>query len=130
MDSDPRYPKLFTADEANQLLPELMPAVEDMLAGRAEILRLRPDLESTLDKAVRNGGSPESGPLLEAFDRVKTAIERIQTHGVLVKDVNSGLLDFPAVRQGEVVFLCWRVGEPSVAFWHSIDGGFAGRQPL
>ncbi|MGA9532331.1 MAG: DUF2203 domain-containing protein [Anaerolineales bacterium] len=127
---NPRYPKLFTAEEANQLLPKLMPIVEDMLAGRGEILRLRPDLESTLDKAVRNGGSPESGPLLEAFDRVKAAIKDIQKHGVLVKDVNSGLLDFPAVREGEVVFLCWRMGEQKIAYWHSIDGGFAGRQPL
>lgn len=127
---NPRYPKLFTAEEANRLLPELLPAVEDMLAGRVEILRLRPDLESTLDKAVRNGGSPESGPLLEAFDKVKAAIKSIQKHGVLVKDVNSGLLDFPAMRDGEVVFLCWKVGEPQVAYWHSIDGGFAGRQPL
>lgn len=127
---NPRFPKLFTAEEANRLLPELMPDVEAMLAGRAEILRLRPDLEPTLDKAVRNGGSPESGPLLEAFDQVKAAIKAIQKRGVLVKDVNSGLLDFPAMRDGEVVFLCWRIGEPEVAYWHSLDGGFAGRQPL
>jgi hypothetical protein len=125
-----RYPHIFTAEEANRLLPDLLPSVQQMLSGRAEILRLRPDLESTLDKAVRNGGSPESGALLDAFDQVKAAIREIQQHGVLVKDVNSGLLDFPAMREGEVVFLCWRVGESEIAHWHAIDGGFAGRQPL
>jgi hypothetical protein len=50
--------------------------------------------------------------------------------GVVVKDLETGLLDFPTERDGEVVFLCWRYGEPSVAHWHSLDAGFAGRQPL
>jgi hypothetical protein len=62
--------------------------------------------------------------------RVKRSVERIQGTGVLVKDLNRGLLDFPAERDGRIVFLCWQYGEPTVAYWHDIDAGFVGRRPL
>lgn len=125
-----RFPRLFTPQEANDLLGEIRPAVDEMMQGRDEILRIRPSLEPVLEKAIENGGSMETDDVLQAFNRVKAAIEEIQRHGVLVKDVNSGLLDFPAEHEGRVVFLCWRHGEPGVNHWHDLDAGFAGRQPL
>ncbi len=125
-----RFPRLFTPEEANQLLPKLRPFVKEMLAGRDEILRLRPSLKPVLEKAVQNGAGLRTDEALEAFDQVKEAIETIQEYGVLVKDVNSGLLDFPAEREGRVVFLCWQHGEPAVDHWHHLEDGFAGRQPL
>lgn len=101
-----------------------------MLAGRDEILRLRPDLEPTLETAINNGHNELTPEAMEAFKQVRQAIEAIQGHGVLVKDVNNGLLDFPAERDGDVVFLCWRHDEPRVEHWHDVDSGYAGRQPL
>ena len=125
-----RFPRLFTPIEANDLLEDLQPIINDMMDGRERILQIRPDLEPVLDKAVRNGASQETSEALEAFSKVKSAIEAIQGHGVLVKDVNAGLLDFPSEREGRVVFLCWRVGESSVKHWHELDEGFSGRHPL
>lgn len=127
---DRRFPRLFTQVEANDLLSQLQPLINQMMNGRERILELRPDLEPVLDKAVRNGASHETPEALEAFTQVKNAIESIQGHGVLVKDVNAGLLDFPAEREGRVVFLCWRVGETAVDHWHELEDGFSGRHPL
>lgn len=125
-----RFPRLFTTEEANAVLPEIRPLLAEALAARQEILRLKPELESTFERAVGNGHNIESPELLDAFERVRTALKNIQSRGVLVKDVNSGLLDFPSLREGKIVFLCWRYGEPSVEFWHDLDSGFAGRQPI
>jgi hypothetical protein len=124
------FPKLFTEAEANELLPALRQDVEQILAARREILRLRPELAPVLEKAGSNGGSNYAGPVLAAFERVQAAVRRIQAHGVVVKDVNSGLLDFPSERGGRVVFLCWKHDEPTVGHWHDVDAGFAGRNPL
>lgn len=125
-----RFPRLFTPEEANAVLPEIRPLLADALAARQDILRLKPELEPTLEKALGNGHHLESSELLDAFDRIKAALKEIQALGALVKDVNSGLLDFPSLREGKIVFLCWRYDEPSVDFWHDLDAGFAGRQPI
>lgn len=125
-----RFPRLFTPEEANAVLPQIRPLLADALSARQDILRLKPELESTLEKALGNGHNIESTELLDAFERVKAALKEIQSLGVLVKDVNSGLLDFPSLREGKIVFLCWRYDEPNVGYWHDLDAGFAGRQPI
>ena len=88
-------------------------------------------------RIAANGGDLTPGEVREAAEEVVRAadalvecIRRIDAAGVQVKDLDEGLLDFPAKRGGEDVLLCWKVGEPEVAFWHSIDEGFAGRKPL
>ncbi len=127
MDTFDRY---FTEGEANALLRELLRDIEDLMATRNRIVEIRPELESGLQKALGNGGSQATGELLSLMRRVKRSVERIQGTGVLVKDLDRGLLDFPAERDGRIIFLCWQYGEPTVAYWHDIDAGFAGRQPL
>ncbi|MCZ6529859.1 MAG: DUF2203 domain-containing protein [Chloroflexi bacterium] len=127
MDPFDRY---FTEGEANALLRELLRDIEDLMATRNRIVEIRPELESGLQKALGNGGSQATGELLSLMRRVKRSVERIQGTGVLVKDLDRGLLDFPAERDGRIIFLCWQYGEPTVAYWHDIDAGFAGRQPL
>jgi hypothetical protein len=84
-----------------------------------------------------NGGDldpQEPGELDEQFQReshaVTQAAERLEHLGVQVKDLDSGLVDFPALHKGEEVLLCWQVGEDEVAYWHGVDEGFAGRKPL
>lgn len=124
------FPRLFTLSEANETLERLQPAVEEMLSGRTEILKLKPDLSDALEDLLSNGFTPDTPQLLRAFKRVEAAVQTIQRDGVVVKDINSGLLDFPSEREGRIVFLCWRYGEIGISHWHDVDAGFAGRQPI
>jgi hypothetical protein len=84
-----------------------------------------------------NGGGLPPAELAEVHDLVRRratalarALEQIQSLGVIVKDLDSGLVDFPSVREGEDVLLCWQLGEDEVAFWHGYDDGYAGRRPI
>ncbi len=135
MDDGPRY---FTVEEANALLPTL----ELELGGLA---RLRSELEQAI---VAVGGAEvamgvlqrgEDGPagretavarLRGLADQVATAVERVNALGCVLKDIEAGLVDFYALREDEPVFLCWQLGEPAVAHWHSLEGGFAAREPI
>jgi len=127
---EPTFDRLFTAQEANHLLPELRPIVADLIQARARLLEMQPALAPVLEKMLGNGGSRLTAELLDTFERLRSDVRAIEALGVVVKDLETGLLDFPAERDGRIVYLCWRYGEPSVAHWHSIDDGFAGRQPL
>jgi hypothetical protein len=122
--------RFFTPDEANALLPKVRQQVKEMLRARQRILDAQADLWPVLEKALGNGGSKKAGALVHAFDRIQRSVQAIQSLGVQVKDVNTGLVDFPSIREGRVVLLCWRYDEPEVAFWHDLEAGLAGRQPL
>jgi hypothetical protein len=124
------FTRLFTQDEANELLEEIRPLVSSLLAAREQVVRLQPSLEPVLEKALGNGGGLAAGEALTLLHQMRQTIEEINSHGVLVKDVEQGLLDFPSERDGRVVFLCWRHGEKQVAHWHEVDAGFVGRRPL
>lgn len=125
-----RFDHHFTEDEAKALLKELLPTIEELMASRNRIVELQPELAAGLEKAVGNGGSHATGELLGLMQRVGFLVQQIQEAGVLVKDLDRGLLDFPSEREGRIVFLCWEYGEPELAYWHDIDAGFGGRQPL
>lgn len=124
------FSHLFTRDEANSLLVTLRPLVEEMMRSRARLLELQPALEPVLQKMLGNGGSRATGELLVVFERLRSALRAIEAAGVVVKDMQAGLVDFPSRRGQDIVFLCWKHGEPEVAHWHDLDAGFAGRQPL
>lgn len=124
------FPRVFTLEEANRLLESLRPVVARMVEARDRILSLRPGLEPMMEKSGGNGGGRSASEILEALDSIRRAIESIQAQGVLVKDVNTGLIDFPSHREGRLVFLCWRHGEDQIAYWHELDSGFAGRQSI
>lgn len=122
--------RFFTLAQANQLLEVLHPLIAEMLAARDAILALQPQLEVVLNKAVHNGGSIISAEALDAFDALKKSLYTIQQYDVFVKDVNSGLIDFPSIRDGQAVFLCWQFGEEKISFWHELETGYDGRQPI
>jgi hypothetical protein len=122
--------RYFTLKEANAALEQLRPLVEQMLEIRRELLSLQPELEPVLQKALGNGGSRAASQASVYFEQLREIIDRIQESGVEMKDVNSGLLDFRSLREGREVYLCWRFGEDEIRYWHDIDAGFAGRQPL
>ncbi len=124
------FPRLFTQDEANHMLEDLRPLVAEVISTRARLVELQPALAPVLEKLLGNGGSRLTAEMLDTFERLRSAVRSIEAMGVLVKDLETGLIDFPSDRGGDVVFLCWRYGEPDVAHWHSIDAGFSGRQPL
>jgi len=126
----PPFPKLFTVEEANALLPKLRELLEDVAAHRDAMRERAPHMEPILASSVLNGGGRVGSEYgVEAYN-LYLAIGRIRGLGVLLKDLGTGLLDFPHEREGRVVFLCWKPPEERIAFWHEIEAGFAGRQPL
>jgi hypothetical protein len=122
--------KYFTVEEANEALATLRPLVAQLLAARQRIVDAQPELWPVLEKAAGNGGSPKASAVLADFQQVQHAVKAIDQMGIELKDVNTGLVDFLAQREGREVYLCWRYNEPTVAFWHDLEAGFAGRQPL
>src|SRR3954447_3680771 len=130
-------PHLFTPDEANAALSVVRPLVEAMVEGKRALDEAQERRDDVAQRIAGNGGGipPAELAALEAAveETAKTlaaTIGEIQELGVLVKDLDTGLVDFPAKRDGEDVLLCWLLGEDEVAFWHRLDDGFAGRQPL
>ena len=130
MTAFPYFQRYFTKEQANQLLEVLEPLVLGMMHAAEVLLDHHPEMAPMLDKAVNNGGIHKPGLALEASLKIQDLATQIKSYDVLIKDVRNGLLDFPSRREGRIVLLCWRYGEPEVAFWHEIDTGFAGRQPL
>ncbi len=122
--------KFFTVEEANALLPRIRALIEDIFGVRQQAMTMRPDILPVLEKAANNGGSHKTGELFEIFKDFETLIAELQGLGCELKGLEQGLVDFPAIINGRQVYLCWQYNEPKVAFWHDIDAGFAGRQPL
>jgi hypothetical protein len=122
--------RYFTIEEANAALPTLRVLIEKLLAARQRIVEARPDLWPVLEKAAGNGGSPLATAVLADFEQLQLSVKTIARMGIELKDPNTGLVDFLAKREGREVYLCWRYNEPTVAHWHDLEAGFAGRQPL
>lgn len=130
-ESEPRQ-RLFTSAEANALLPSLVPI----------LTRLRDSLQSLMTEKVRLARlALQGGVALEAARAAEERVERLETSiaediwmvqalGVELKGIDQGLIDFPTLREGRVVYLCWQLGEGAIGFWHEVEGGFGGRQPL
>jgi hypothetical protein len=126
----PHFPKLFSVEEADALLPRLKELIEDVSVHRDALREKAPHLEPILRAAGADGGGRVGSEYgVEAY-RLYLAIERIRELGVLLKDLDMGLVDFPHERDGRVVFLCWHPPEERVGFWHEIEAGYQGRRPL
>jgi hypothetical protein len=127
----------FTPEEANAELSEVRPLVERMVElRRVHVAALARQEE--LEGSIRgNGGGIPPAVLAAASSEVEdverklaAVVDEINEHGAQVKDLDEGLIDFPALRRGETVLLCWRLGEDEIGYWHSVEDGFAGRRPL
>jgi hypothetical protein len=101
-----------------------------MVQARQSLEGLIPDVEAMLQRSGANGGNRPSAEAVLHLEALRQAVEHIQSHGVTVKDMVVGLLDFPCLRDGQVVLLCWKLGEDDIRFWHEQDAGFQGRKPL
>jgi hypothetical protein len=104
--------------------------MDEIQAIRQEILARRPEVWPVVERAAGNGGSQAASRVVEEFARLDALVHRILETGALFKDINLGLLDFPALKEGREVYLCWKYGEVDIAFWHEIEAGYAGRQSI
>ncbi len=129
--------RYFTAEEANAALEKVRPLTEDLVARRRALSELQERHGSLTQRIAGNGGDLDPRELEEARERldeevagIARCVAQIHELGALVKDLDQGLVDFPARREGEDVLLCWRLGEEEIGFWHGLEEGFSGRKPL
>jgi hypothetical protein len=127
----------FTVEEANESLPAVRPLVERMVEHRRALNAALERQERLTATIGGNGGAISPQEMAEVQAEIENeatgiahCINGLQELGVLVKDLDMGLVDFPALRQGEEVLLCWRLGEDEVGYWHGLEEGFAGRKEL
>ena len=129
--------RYFTLDEANEAVDELRPVVERMVEHRRRFLVAQQQRDELTEQAGSNGGDLTPTDFAEVEEELDlqasalaASIEQLQAAGALVKDLDQGLLDFPTLRDGEEILLCWRLGEDEIEYFHGIDEGFGGRKPL
>jgi len=123
-------PRYFSLEQAHDALENIRPVMEEIQSIRKEILARQPEVWPVIERAAGNGGNRAASLLAFDFERLDELVHQIMDTGAVVKDLDSGLLDFPALREGHEVYLCWQQGEERIDFWHEKDAGFAGRQPI
>ncbi|MBI2321576.1 MAG: DUF2203 domain-containing protein [Chloroflexi bacterium] len=129
--------RLFTREEASELLPRIVPLVEHMRSMRRRIAELDEITAGQVRNVRRNGHGVDEGAAVrrqterdDAVAALQRGVSELQALGCEIKDFELGLVDFPSEREGRVVYLCWKLGEPAVGFWHEVDAGYGGRRPL
>ncbi len=125
--SEKRY---FTLEEANAALASIRPMVERILEIRGSVIEKQPQVWPVLESAAGNGGNIQASQMAFEFNELDGLVHQVQATGAELKDINNGLVDFPAWREGREVYLCWKYGEEDIRFWHELEAGFAGRQEL
>jgi hypothetical protein len=130
--------RTFTVSEAQTLLPVLESLLRSAMEAKALIEEVDGELQSLANRIFINGGTlvdvvsvaRRKAQREKAVQRAKDAVAEIDATGVQVKDLDIGLLDFPCVVEGDVILLCWKMGEKSITHWHGTQEGFAGRKPI
>jgi hypothetical protein len=119
----------FTRAEANALLPQLTELLNRLRDCKDELTDTEAH-EALAEAAPTNGGGAEGRQVGVAFLEVRRLLETIERSGIVLRDIDRGLVDFPAVIDSREVYLCWELGEDEVGFWHDMDAGYGGREPL
>ena len=119
--------RLFDVEQANAALAEVVPLLERLRAAHATMDQRQDEVTTS---APTNGGGAAHAAFLQAGGEVSRVLDALERLGVVVRDPATGLIDFPSERDDEPVFLCFRLGETEVAWWHPTDTGFSGRRPL
>ena len=122
--------KLFTLQEANTFVPQLIDLVPKIQKLSISLSNDFPDIKNAREKAKWNGGSEQGLGYLKAVLKYNSFMHKIEGMGCEVKGIREGLVDFPSIREGKEVYLCWRMPEKEILFWHDLNSGFAGRKPL
>ena len=124
--------KLFTVEEANSLLPNVRPIVHQIQRAHRRLVRLESAAKYAAEGAEHGGGGMPGGlRYAKLLMDLSVGAGQLETLGIQLKDYGHGLIDFPSMREGRVVLLCWKADEgDNIEWWHDIEAGFAGRQPL
>jgi hypothetical protein len=124
--------KLFTLEEANALLPTVRNVLVQIQRAHKKLSQFQEQAKKAADNAEAGGGGVNDGPLYaQLLINLTSLMANLDSMGVQLKDLERGLVDFPSLRDGRVVLLCWQVGEgDELEWWHDVDAGFAGRTPL
>jgi hypothetical protein len=122
--------RTFTLEEANRLIPTLRSILREAGTEWSRIKGLNPEVQKARDKAQYDGFTPYGAEYVATVSQLLFLLRQVKELGVLLKDIDQGLCDFPYMRHGRVVYLCWRLDESAIAYWHDVEAGFAGREPL
>jgi len=129
--------KVFTVEQANAALPLVRAIVTDLAELSRDVVERRERLSLLLARRGKHAGDLYSDELAQIEEELEKDAERLQSYvdelvelGVEPKNGPEGLVDFPSIHEGRLVYLCWKLGEPEVMFWHDLEAGFRGRQPL
>ena len=122
--------RTFSLVEANVLIPHLREQFVRIKAARSVLLKIGVEIRKASMNMEMGGGSPYGRLYLRTLEDIATGMRSLQETGVLIKDLDSGLCDFPHLSEGRIVYLCWQLGEEKIRWWHEITSGFQGRQPL
>jgi hypothetical protein len=124
-----RHDRHFTLDEARAELPWAAERLAAMRAARDRLTDAETQRALT-ERSASNGGGRPGRHVGEAFLELQAGARAFDDRGIVLRDLDRGLIDFPSIREGREVYLCWVDGEPDIGFWHELDAGYAGRQPL
>ena len=127
---DQEHDRLFTLSEANHLIPQLNTRLMSVRQAKAVLARTKDDIRKASAQAQYGGGSTVGPLYISSLQQISTNLQAIQEMGVLVKDLEMGLCDFPHLRDGRAVFLCWKLGEQEIKWWHETSTGYKDRCPL
>ena len=122
--------RIFTLAEAQSLLPRLRKFMEEIGVQWERMRELNPEIQKARDNAPLDGYSKFGVEYVESVSHLMSLMQQIKDLGVLLKDPSKGLCDFPYIKDGRTVYLCWQLGEDSIQYWHDVETGFAGREPL
>lgn len=122
--------RYFTVEEANSLIREIEPLMNQLLERRARVVESRQDVADLIGTQLSDIGGRAASELVQDFIAIERLARQIRSYGCILKDLNVGLVDFLAQRDGREVYLCWRYGEPRVDYYHELHTGFRGRQHI
>jgi hypothetical protein len=122
--------RIFTVAEATSLLPHLRIVLTEISQEWERMRKLNPEIQKARDSAALDGYSKFGVEYVETVSHLTSLIHQVKDMGVHLKDVEKGLCDFPYIKDGRMVYLCWQLGEDTIQYWHDIETGFAGREPL
>jgi len=124
------HDRLFTLAEANSLIPQLNSRLHSVRQAKQTLIRTKEDIRKASARSEYGGGSTVGPLYITSLQQVSSNIKAIQELGILVKDLDMGLCDFPHLHEGRVVFLCWKLGEQEIRWWHETTTGYKDRCPL
>ena len=130
--------KLFTLREAEQLIPQIRDWMREAVSLKSRYDEAEHAVRALAERIMVMGGiivdskraAEDKARRANTGQHLKSILENIQESGCLVKDLDKGLVDFPTLFRGQEVYLCWRLGETAIQFWHGVDEGFAGRKAI